>query len=278
MTDALGEGIQLLYGQFQLRLDEIDDLVTSDVRGQRVNELNNNSQKTIALINETFQAMLDSLHERKRVLIKEVNKIKAEKIAELDALKKKDADIQDKMRKIKTECRQIISDKSPSNVIAQKRKKLEAVLQNKYKANVRKSLNPALDDPTLALVSFRVEVSPIKQQIAVLGKIDNEEAKTVENLQHYFKLKDGKMKVTVECAQGLKAADANGYSDPYVVLHLNQDKKKQKTKVVKKSVNPRWDEQFELTVSDAVRDVLHLAVFDKDAIGKDEPLGEITIP
>ena len=49
--------------------------------------------------------------------------------------------------------------------------------------------------------------------------------------------------MTLERAAGLKAADRNGASDPYCKLSLCGQSHKSAT--VKRSLNPRWDQQFQ---------------------------------
>lgn len=75
-------------------------------------------------------------------------------------------------------------------------------------------------------------------------------------------------------ARNLLAKDSNGFSDPFVVLQLGNQKFR--TKVVDMSLNPTWDEKFSFEVRD-VRDALRLAVYDKDLIGKDF-LGKVKFP
>ena len=56
-------------------------------------------------------------------------------------------------------------------------------------------------------------------------------------------LAKGTLHVYLSHATGLKSADRNGLSDPYVKLSLGKHKSKSKT--IKKTLNPRWDEDFE---------------------------------
>lgn len=75
-------------------------------------------------------------------------------------------------------------------------------------------------------------------------------------------------------ARNLLAKDSNGFSDPFVVLQLGNQKFR--TKVIDMSLNPTWDEKFSFEVRD-VRDALRLVVYDKDLIGKDF-LGKVKFP
>lgn len=83
----------------------------------------------------------------------------------------------------------------------------------------------------------------------------------------------GLLKVRVVRGINLAYRDARG-SDPYVVLRLG--KKKLKTSVKKRSVNPIWHEELTLTVTDP-NQPLRLEVFDKDTFSRDDPMGDAEI-
>lgn len=79
-------------------------------------------------------------------------------------------------------------------------------------------------------------------------------------------------------ANNLMAADSNGKSDPYVKLSSAGVEKKSKT--IKKTLDPVWNEVFELkgTLSDFLQQGLCLKFMDYDFMDKDDPLGELTVP
>jgi len=69
-------------------------------------------------------------------------------------------------------------------------------------------------------------------------------------------------------AEGLRAADRGGSSDPYVVVRLG--KAKYKSGVVHNSLNPMWDEQCFLACSEVDKDqVVSFEVMDKDTLMSD---------
>ncbi|KAJ1287403.1 hypothetical protein BS78_02G007600 [Paspalum vaginatum] len=68
----------------------------------------------------------------------------------------------------------------------------------------------------------------------------------------------------------LVSRDAKG-SDPYVVLSL--EGQKLKTGVMKKTVNPVWNEELTLAVRNASTPI-NLEVFDKDTFSKDDQMGD----
>mmetsp|Transcript_8702 Transcript_8702/g.27015 ORF Transcript_8702/g.27015 Transcript_8702/m.27015 type:complete len:737 (+) Transcript_8702:145-2355(+) len=81
--------------------------------------------------------------------------------------------------------------------------------------------------------------------------------------------------VTIHRANSLKAADKNGTSDPYVKLTLSQHSKvKQKTRIIKKDLNPIWDQKLILPEIGLHEQIL-FSVYDYDrGLGKDDFLGE----
>jgi len=83
----------------------------------------------------------------------------------------------------------------------------------------------------------------------------------------------GLLKVCVVRGINLAYRDARG-SDPYVVLRLG--KQKLKTSVKKRSVNPIWQEELTLSITNP-NSSIKLAVFDKDTFSKDDPMGNAEI-
>eukprot|EP01089_Gocevia_fonbrunei_P001442 TRINITY_DN1132_c0_g1_i3.p1 TRINITY_DN1132_c0_g1~~TRINITY_DN1132_c0_g1_i3.p1 ORF type:complete len:389 (-),score=107.98 TRINITY_DN1132_c0_g1_i3:292-1458(-) len=84
----------------------------------------------------------------------------------------------------------------------------------------------------------------------------------------------GRVRVRVLAAKQLKAADAAGTSDPYCVLLLNNDRFK--TKTIKRSLNPQWNETFVFNSANPT-DSLSISIYDWDRFGKDDPLGNVSI-
>jgi Ca2+-dependent lipid-binding protein len=69
----------------------------------------------------------------------------------------------------------------------------------------------------------------------------------------------GKLRVTVVKATGLKNLEKIGKSDPYVRLFVRVLFKK-KTKVIDNNLNPEWNEVFEFDVEDTETQTLVLQV------------------
>ncbi|PSR87860.1 Protein C2-DOMAIN ABA-RELATED like [Actinidia chinensis var. chinensis] len=60
-------------------------------------------------------------------------------------------------------------------------------------------------------------------------------------------------------------------SDPYVVVRMG--KQKLKTRVVKKNVNPEWNEDLTLSISDPNLPI-KISVYDKDTFSLDDKMGD----
>lgn len=88
----------------------------------------------------------------------------------------------------------------------------------------------------------------------------------------------GFLNVWALSAKGLRGADRGGkYSDPYVTLQLNGERVF-KSKVVKKTLNPTWDENLgECEVPSRVRASCIFEIFDWDQVGTPDKLGQVVV-
>ncbi|AES64583.2 putative C2 domain, GRAM domain-containing protein [Medicago truncatula] len=84
-----------------------------------------------------------------------------------------------------------------------------------------------------------------------------------------------KLVVRVIEAMNLPPTDPNGLSDPYVRLQLG--KQRFRTKVIKKSLNPKWDEEFSFKVDD-LKEELVVSVMDEDKFLIDDFVGQLKVP
>ncbi|KAK7290205.1 hypothetical protein RIF29_04454 [Crotalaria pallida] len=80
----------------------------------------------------------------------------------------------------------------------------------------------------------------------------------------------GLLRIHVERGVNLAIRDAKS-SDPYVIIKMG--KQKLKTRVVKKNINPEWNDDLTLSISDPHLPV-RLFVYDKDMFSFDDPMGD----
>ncbi|KAE9600216.1 putative C2 domain-containing protein [Lupinus albus] len=80
----------------------------------------------------------------------------------------------------------------------------------------------------------------------------------------------GLLRVRVKRGVNLAVRDVRS-SDPYVVLKMG--KQKLKTRVIKKDVNPEWNEDITFSVLDPNLPII-LIVYDHDTFSKDDKMGD----
>ena len=98
-------------------------------------------------------------------------------------------------------------------------------------------------------------------------------------------IKAGNLTVKVTCiaGSGLKAVDANGLADAYLVVAVRDksgktrgDIEAQSTKFVPKNLNPSWGDAFTFDGL-AADDQFFVQCFDKDLTGSDDSMGDVVI-
>jgi len=87
--------------------------------------------------------------------------------------------------------------------------------------------------------------------------------------------KSHKLVVELIEAVDLPAKDKEGTSDPYVVLKVG-GREVGETKVVQKTLNPKWNEKFTVDVLDPLKEQVEFFIYDKDFIGKDA-IGSVSL-
>ncbi|KAI0873036.1 C2 domain-containing protein [Hypoxylon argillaceum] len=132
--------------------------------------------------------------------------------------------------------------------------------------NTQETLKQCLNNPTiLRLKDEENRPANIKvslKYIPVDMRLDPSES--INNM--------GNLRVDLLDGAGLPAADSNGKSDPYCKFELNgQEVFKSKTQ--KKTLNPVWNEFFELTVPSRTAAKFQLKVYDYDFADKPDFLG-----
>ncbi|XP_030452043.1 protein C2-DOMAIN ABA-RELATED 4-like [Syzygium oleosum] len=84
----------------------------------------------------------------------------------------------------------------------------------------------------------------------------------------------GLLKIHVHKGVNLAIRDVRS-SDPYVVIRMGKDKLK--TRVIKRNLNPEWNEELILSIADPSLSI-HLMVYDKDKFSRDDKMGDAEIP
>ena len=79
--------------------------------------------------------------------------------------------------------------------------------------------------------------------------------------------------ITVLRGVDLKAMDWNN-SDPYAKVTCNR--KEFKTRVIKGSLNPEWNEKFEIDVTDPEARLM-ISIWDRDLVGSDDYMGAFEV-
>lgn len=137
------------------------------------------------------------------------------------------------------------------------------------------SLMPALPLPTASLpsapsciASTSGEASPITRESTALGGSFRESSAAEST---------GTLKILLKKGVGLKAADLNGKSDPYVIVKCGG--LEQRTKTIQKTLDPVWNETLDFTGSlqQFLRTGMLLKCFDRDFLTRDDPLGEASV-
>jgi Ca2+-dependent lipid-binding protein len=78
--------------------------------------------------------------------------------------------------------------------------------------------------------------------------------------------------------EDLMPADSNGFSDPFCYLMLNEKGfKKIKSKVIKKTLTPHWNQTFYIDVADPTTAVINVEVMDFDLLKSNDPIGNTQI-
>lgn len=76
-------------------------------------------------------------------------------------------------------------------------------------------------------------------------------------------------------AEDLKACDPNGYSDPYVILCDEYQKRLAKTKYIEKTLNPRWNASIDIEVTGPLNVIA--TIWDYDTFGDHDFVGRTSL-
>jgi hypothetical protein len=111
-----------------------------------------------------------------------------------------------------------------------------------------------------------MDVDDIAQEMRENPPITPQEKLTDQNQNYLYSIK-------IVRAENLPPLDNNGLSDPYVVLEID-GKPITRTRTMYETLNPRWDQTFDIWLTEETVDVLAL-VYDEDVIGANEECGGV---
>ena len=94
-----------------------------------------------------------------------------------------------------------------------------------------------------------------------------------------FFCKNLTLNILVIEAKDVPAMDRNGFSDPFIKLYLLGPKQNDKigevkTKIIKKTLNPVWNEEYHFPIKSIGTDVLHMSFKDYNTLGKNDPISK----
>ncbi|XP_026728298.1 rabphilin-3A isoform X1 [Trichoplusia ni] len=138
------------------------------------------------------------------------------------------------------------------------------------------------DEMGSATVALReCSKSPAQLRLALSGSNSTDPTGPRILLALCYSTKRRALVVTVCRGADLPPQDSNGYSDPFVKLHLDPDPyhKKHKTSIKWRNLNPVWNEEFlfETRPTELSRQNLTLTVWDKDYGKPNDFLGSLVL-
>uniref|UniRef100_A0A8D0A2C2 Double C2-like domain-containing protein n=1 Tax=Sander lucioperca TaxID=283035 RepID=A0A8D0A2C2_SANLU len=141
---------------------------------------------------------------------------------------------------------------------------------------------PPLPSPTAMSTALRGISCYLREWETEQQRSLEERGRLLLCLQYFPPRARGGLCVGVKRCAHLAAMDVNGYSDPYVKTYLKPDvqkKSKHKTAVIKKTLNPEFNEEFfyEITFSELATKTLEVTVWDYDLGKSNDFIGGVSL-
>lgn len=140
-------------------------------------------------------------------------------------------------------------------------------------------------EPFQFLQESFVKLNDIEQAMQLLDKLEKDinvdacadiiQKKEPPAAQRQRRLNRYVFTIKIIEAEDLRACDANGLSDPYVVLGDEFQKRLAKTRIIYASLNPRWDETIDITTTGLMN--VTATIWDYDLLGDHDCVGRTTI-
>jgi hypothetical protein len=137
--------------------------------------------------------------------------------------------------------------------------------------NIAESGSPAPAAAAAAAAAGNTDVSPLDESMVSMD-VDSDGAP----IQMRGLPKANVLEVKAIKAQNLRGVNSGNLSDPYVSIIC--EGLKLKTKHLKKTVNPEWNQQLLFPIKDVSSAVLEVHVKDHEGLVRNKPLGMVKIP
>ncbi|XP_074808956.1 multiple C2 and transmembrane domain-containing protein 1 isoform X3 [Natator depressus] len=131
--------------------------------------------------------------------------------------------------------------------------------------------DPHYPDHDLGTILLSVLLAPKEEQ----REMFQPQSLRLSDMHRKSQLWRGIVSITLIEGCELKAMDANGLSDPYVKFRLGHQK--YKSKIVPKTLNPQWREQFDFHLYEERGGIIDITVWDKDAGKRDDFIGRCQV-
>ncbi|XP_044750595.1 extended synaptotagmin-2-like isoform X2 [Coccinella septempunctata] len=125
--------------------------------------------------------------------------------------------------------------------------------------------------PGLSHVLRKQIEEKLKKKIVFPNKITKRFTKHVEATELKSLEPEGVLRIHIAEAKDLERRDVTGKSDPYAVFSVGAQE--YKTSVIKRSLNPKWDEWCEFVILDPTAQQVRFKLFDHDDLNEDDFLG-----
>ncbi|KAK2187826.1 hypothetical protein NP493_153g05007 [Ridgeia piscesae] len=122
--------------------------------------------------------------------------------------------------------------------------------------------------------SERVSFGMSRSERVSFGKSRSERVSIGKSRSECMSFDQDLLEVHIMQAKNLMAMDSNGYSDPYLVVFVNKERRFT-TKIKKKTLNPVWDEWVTMQLPKP-NEQLEISVWDRDVFFQKDFLGCLT--
>ncbi|XP_027621786.1 multiple C2 and transmembrane domain-containing protein 1 isoform X4 [Tupaia chinensis] len=132
--------------------------------------------------------------------------------------------------------------------------------------------DPHYPDHDLGIILLSVTLTPKEGESRDVFQTQSLRLSDLHRKSHLWR---GIVSITLIEGRDLKAMDSNGLSDPYVKFRLGHQK--YKSKIMPKTLNPQWREQFDFHLYEERGGVIDITAWDKDAGKRDDFIGRCQV-